>query len=127
MSVDLIIVSIISLSFGVLFFIADYFENKLIKTHASLIAGISVSYFFLIVLPEIAQNLPEFPFHLTIFEYLFVLIGFSFIHISEKLILQKVEVRTQKKIRKLIKKEQILEAVERNMEKIGYFSWRHSW
>ncbi len=118
MSVDLIIVLLISLSFGVLFFIADYFENKLIQVHASLIAGISVTYFFLIVLPEIAKRLPEFPFQLTIFEYLFVLIGFSFIHVSEKLILQKAEIKTQKKMRKLIKKEKILEDVERNMEKI---------
>ncbi|MFX1385615.1 MAG: hypothetical protein ACFE9M_00225 [Promethearchaeota archaeon] len=118
MSVDLIIVLIISISFGVLFFIADYFEHKLIHVHASLIAGISVSYFFLIVLPEIAKRLPEFPFHLTIFEYLFVLFGFSFIHVSEKLILQRVEVKTQKKMRKLIEKEKILEAVERNTEKI---------
>ena len=118
MSVNLIIVLILAVPFGVLFFIADYFENKLIQVHASLIAGISVSYFFLIVLPEIAQRLPEFPFHLTLFEYLFVLIGFSFIHVSEKLILQKAEMRTQNKMRKLIKKEKILENVEHNMEKI---------
>jgi len=118
MSIDLIIVLILALSFGVLFFLADYFENKLIQVHASLIAGISVSYFFLIVLPEIAKRLPEFPFHLKLFEYLFVLIGFSFIHISEKLILQKVEVNTQRKMRKLLKKEKVLESVEHNMEKI---------
>ena len=118
MSVNLIIIGIIGLTFGVLFFIADYFENKLIKVHASLIAGISVSYFFLIVLPEIAVRLPEFPFHLKLFEYLFVLIGFSFVHVSEKLILQNVEMKTQRKMRKLLKKEKILESVERNMEKI---------
>ena len=118
MSINLIIVVILSLTFGILFFIADYFENKLIQVHASLIAGISVSYFFLIVLPEIAERLPEFPFHLKLFEYLFVLIGFSFVHISEKLILQKVEIKTQRKMRKLLNKEKILESVERNMEKI---------
>ena len=72
----------------------------------------------MIVLPEIAERLPVFPFDLELFEYLFVLIGFSFIHISEKLILQKVEVKTQRKMRKLLKKEKILESVERNMEKI---------
>jgi len=118
MSINLIIVIILALIFGILFFIADYFENKLIQVHASLIAGISVSYFFLIVLPEIAERLPEFPFHLKLFEYLFVLIGFSFVHVSEKLILQKVEIKTQRKMRKLLKKEKILESVERNMEKI---------
>ena len=118
MSINLIIVIILALIFGILFFIADYFENKLIQVHASLIAGISVSYFFLIVLPEIAERLPAFPFHLKLFEYLFVLIGFSFVHVSEKLILQKVEIKTQRKMRKLLKKEKILESVERNMEKI---------
>ncbi|MFX1328233.1 MAG: hypothetical protein ACFE91_08820 [Promethearchaeota archaeon] len=118
MSVNLIIVIILAIAFGVLFFIADYFENKLIQVHASLIAGISVSYFFLIVLPEIAERLPTFPFELKLFEFLFVLVGFAFIHISEKLILQKVEMHTQKKMRKLLVKEKVLESVERNMEKV---------
>jgi len=118
MNINFIIVIILGLAFGVLFFIADYFENKLIKVHASLIAGISVTYFFLIVLPEIAERLPKFPFDLKLFEYLFVLIGFTFVHVSEKLILQNVELKTQRKMRKLLKKEKILESVERNMEKI---------
>ena len=118
MTDSLIMVIILSLIFGVFFFISDYYEHKIIKLHASLIAGISISYFFLVVLPEIGENLPEFPFHSELFEYLFVLIGFSFIHISEKLILQKVESKTQKKIRKLIKKEKTLESVEDNMENI---------
>ncbi len=118
MTDSLIMVIILSLVFGVFFFISDYYEHKIIKLHASLIAGISISYFFLVVLPEIAKSLPEFPFHEELFEYLFVLIGFTFIHISEKLILQKVESKTQKKMRKLLKKEKTLEAVERNMEHI---------
>ena len=118
MTDSLIMVIILSLIFGVFFFISDYYEHKIIKLHASLIAGISISYFFLVVLPEIGENLPEFPFHSELFEYLFVLIGFSFIHISEKLILQKVESKTQKKMRKLIKKEKTLETVEDNMENI---------
>jgi hypothetical protein len=45
-----------------------------------------------------------------------VLIGFVFVHISEKLILQKVESKTQKRMRKLIKKEKILLRVEENIE-----------
>lgn len=118
MSVDLIIALILALTFGILFFIADFFEHRLFQLHASYIAGISVIYFFLIVLPEIAERLPEFPFHLDIFEYLFVLIGFVFIHITEKIILQKVESGSQKKMRKLIEKEKILETAEHNMEKI---------
>ncbi|UCD00513.1 MAG: hypothetical protein JSV23_06365 [Promethearchaeota archaeon] len=118
MTVDLIIIVTLALAFGLFFFIADYFEHKIIQLHASFIAGISLAYFFLIVLPEIAKRLPEFPFHLQLFEYLFVLIGFTFVHITEKLILQKVEGKTQKKMRKLLGKEKILESVERNMEKI---------
>jgi len=118
MSANLILTLILALTFGILFFIADYYEHKIFQLHASYIAGISVVYFFLIVLPEIAERLPEFPFHLDIFEYLFVLIGFVFVHITEKIILQKVESGAQTKMRKLIEKEKILESVEHNMEKI---------
>ena len=118
MAVNFVIVLILALVFGSFFFIADYFEHKIIQLHASFIAGISVVYFFLIVLPEISERLPEFPFDLKLFEYLFVLIGFVFVHLSEKLILQKVESGTQKKMRKLLMKEKTLEAVEHNMERI---------
>lgn len=118
MSIDLIIVSILSIIFGILFFIADFYEHKHPKWHVSLIAGISVAYFFLVVLPEISERLPEYPLHLQILEYLFVLLGFSFIHISEKLILQKVESRSQKRMRKLLSKERTLELVEKNIERI---------
>ena len=118
MTLHVVIVVILALVFGCFFFMADYFEYKFIQLHASLIAGISVAYFFLIVLPEIAERLPEFPFQLTLFEYLFVLIGFTFIHITEKIIIQKVESGTQKKMRKLMQKEKTLEAVEHNMENI---------
>jgi len=118
MSVDLITVLILSLTFGILFFIADFYEQKHLKLHVSLIAGISVAYFFIVVLPEIAEKLPEYPLHLKFLEYLFVLVGFCFVHISEKLILQKVESRSQKRMRKLLEKEKTLELVEKNMEKI---------
>ncbi len=115
---DVLIIFLVVIAFGIFFFIADYYEHKIVQLHASFIAGISVAYFFLIVLPEIAERLPAAPFDLNLFEYLFVLIGFSFVHLTEKFILQKVESKTQKKMRKLIQKEKILETVERNMEKI---------
>jgi zinc transporter ZupT len=118
MALHVVIVLLIALIFGCFFFIAEYYEHKLIQWHASFIAGISVAYFFLIVLPEISERLPEAPFDLVLFEYLFVLIGFCVIHLTEKFILQKVESGTQKKMRKLLKKEKTLEAVERNMENI---------
>ena len=118
MTLSAVVVIILAIVFGCLFFLVDYYENKLVKLHASFIAGISVAYFFLIVLPEIAENLPEFPFDMQIFEYLFVLIGFTFFHLYKKFILQKVESGAQGRIRKLIVKEKTLEAVEKNMENI---------
>jgi zinc transporter ZupT len=118
MPIHIVIVVVLALVFGCFFFIADYFEHRLIQWHASFIAGISVAYFFIILLPEIAERLEEIPFDLKLFEYLFVLIGFVFIHITEKFILQKVESGTQKKMRKLMQKEKTLEVVQHNMENI---------
>jgi len=125
MDINFVVIIILALIFGTLFFLADYFEHKFIQIHVSFIAGISVVYFFLIVLPEISIRLPEFPFDLVLFEYLFVLIGFVFIHITEKLILQKVESGTQNKMRKLLVKEKTLETVEHNMERILTRELRH--
>ena len=118
MSISYTIVAAVSIIFAILFFIVDFYQRTHPKLNISLIAGISISYFFLIVLPEIAENIPVLPFELSFFEYLFVLIGFVFVHISEKLILQKVESKSQKRMRKLLKKEEILETVEENIENI---------
>jgi len=118
MSINFTFIATISLVFAVLFFVVDFYERKHPKLNISLIAGISISYFFLVLLPEIAENIPVFPFELTIFEYLFVLIGFVFVHTSEKLILQKVESKSQRRMRKLIEKEKIVADVEENIENI---------
>ena len=118
MSISFMFIAIVSLVFGALFFVVDFYEQKHPKLNISLIAGISISYFFLVLLPEIALNMPEFPFQLELFEYLFVLIGFVFVHISEKLILQKVESKSQRRMRKLIEKEKIVQSVEENIENI---------
>jgi zinc transporter ZupT len=118
MEVEPLIALMLALIFAALFFVSDYFEQKFPLLHISFIAGISLGYFFLVVLPEIQARLPEFPLHLTILEYLFVLIGFSFIHTSEKFILQRVEAKSQKELRELLFKEKNLEAVERNMENL---------
>ncbi|MBY9007474.1 MAG: hypothetical protein KGD63_12020 [Candidatus Lokiarchaeota archaeon] len=109
---------IIALIFGISFFISDYYDHKHLILPTSLIAGISVSYFFLVVLPEISERLPEYPLGLEFFEYLFVLIGFIFMHVSEKFILQRVEKKPQKKVRKLIRMENNLKIVESNIENI---------
>ncbi len=118
MTTSFAFIVVISIVFGVLFFLADFYERKHPKLDISLIAGISIAYFFLVLLPEIAENIPQFPLGLKLFEYLFVVIGFVFVHVSEKLILQKVESKSQKRMRKLIVKEKTLEEVERNIEKI---------
>ena len=118
MPISFAFIASISVVFGALFFVVDFYERKHPKLNISLIAGISISYFFLVLLPEIAENIPVFPFELTIFEYLFVLIGFVFVHTSEKFILQKVESKSQRRMRKLIEKEKILQDVEENIENI---------
>ena len=106
----------LSLIFGALFIIVDYFEHKHHHIHISFIAGVSIAYFFLVVLPEVSEGMPEYPLHLKMLEYLFILIGFCFTHLSEKVILQKVEVKSQKRMRKLLTMESDLEEVEDNIE-----------
>ncbi|MBY9017233.1 MAG: hypothetical protein KGD66_00230 [Candidatus Lokiarchaeota archaeon] len=115
---DFLTTVIISIVLAVLFFISEFFNKKHPRIHISFIGGISVAYFFLVVLPEISENFPENPFNSVIFEYLFVVLGFVFVHTSEKLILQKVESKSQRRMRKLIEKEKILEEVKRNMEHV---------
>ncbi len=107
----------LALTFGILFFLIDSY-HEYFRIHDSIIAGISISYFFLVVLVEISQGLPEYPLHLESFEYFFIILGFTFIHVSEKFILQKVESNSQKKIRDLVKMEKNLEMVENNLHDI---------
>ena len=116
MPITFIFIAVVSLIFGTLFFIIDFYQRELPKINISLIAGISISYFFLVILPEIAENIPIFPFELTVFEYLFVLIGFVFVHTSEKLILQRVDSKSQRRMRKLIEKEKRVEYIEDDIE-----------
>jgi zinc transporter ZupT len=118
MSINYLLIISLSLIFAGLFFLIDYYEYKHPQLHISFIAGISIAYFFLVLLPEISENQPEYPLSLKLFEFLFVVIGFVFIHITEKLILQKVEIKSQKRMRKLIIKEKTLEEVEKNMDHI---------
>ncbi|MFX0072561.1 MAG: hypothetical protein ACFFAO_15860 [Candidatus Hermodarchaeota archaeon] len=118
MEVDFFIVILLATLFGILFFIEDFSTKLIVKLNKSFIAGVSLAYFFLILLPEISINLPEFPFGLELFEFIFILSGFVFIHISEKIILQKIETKSQYRVRKLIKMENDLELVERNIEDI---------
>lgn len=93
-----------------------YLGGKTNDIHASLVAGVSVSYVFLILLPEIVYELHD-PI-LELFPFAFILIGFSFIHMSEKLILQRVDLKTQNRLREILKEEKILDSVEESLEDI---------
>jgi len=108
--------SIVAFICGVFFFVVDYYNETRKKQFnqriSSLIAGISLSYFFLVVLPEISDNMPEYPFRLNILKYLFVLIGFIFIHVSEKLIFQRVDKKARMRVKQLITMENNLDLVE---------------
>jgi len=68
------------------------------------------------MLPEISSGIPDLPSEYENLEFIFVVIGFTVVLFVEKLILQKVEGNSQKRMRKLIEKEQILEDVEKNIE-----------
>ncbi|MFX0075966.1 MAG: hypothetical protein ACFE96_11020 [Candidatus Hermodarchaeota archaeon] len=118
MSINFAILAAISIIFGIIIFITDYYEKQHPKLNLSLIAGISISYFFLVLLPEIANRIPQFPLHLELFEYFFISIGFVFAHLAEKFILQNVESKSQKRMRKLVEKEKVLEKVEDNIQDI---------
>jgi len=118
MSVNLIFIAVFSLLFGALFFIFEFYHRELPKIDISLIAGISISYFFVVILSEIAEYIPVFPFEITTFEYLPVVIGFVFVHTSEKLILQRVESKAQRRMRKLIEKEKRVDRIEDDIQKL---------
>ncbi len=106
----------VGLILALLIFIVDWYNESKTKelkmAYVSLIAGASLAYFFLVMLPEISVNMPEYPLHLTILEFLFVLIGFVFIHISEKLILQRVDRKAQERLKELFKMERKIDETE---------------
>jgi hypothetical protein len=118
MSISFTILTTLSLVFGILIFLTDYYEKQHPRLNISLIAGISIAYFFLALLPEITNRIPQFSMHIELFEYLFLLIGFIFAHLSEKFILQNVESKSQRIMIKLVEKEKILEQVEDNIQEI---------
>lgn len=108
---------ITAIGMGIFFFIFNYLRyGQKIHINDSLIAGFSLAYIFLDVLPEILQEVTEFHFFFDLHPFFFIIIGFSTQHLIEKLILQKVDKNTQKLTRKLIKMENKLELSEHNYE-----------
>ncbi len=108
---DPIISLLLALSFGILMFLVEFYGHNHIRLDTSLIAGISVTYFFLVVVPEITANLLDF----GIYEYALILTGFTFVHVTEKWTLQRVDRKAQENVRELIHKEKDLEIVEKNI------------
>lgn len=116
MADDLVFPLILGLVFGSIFFIVDiYNENKTKEINTSLIAGVTVTYFFIVLLPEINTGLEVL--HSGLFRFIGILIGFSTIHLTEKLILLKVEKDSQIKLKKLYKEEVEILHEEKKIEK----------
>ncbi len=107
-----ILVILLSIFFGILFFVVDYFERMHPKLNISIIAGVAVSYFFLVLLPESIVGIPE-GFRTYVFEFVFILIGFSFIHITEKMIFKKIEKKEYKRMKELLELKNKLEDIDR--------------
>lgn len=117
MSNNLAVPVILSMVLATLFYFVDLYNEK-IKIKPSIIAGISLAYFFLVVLPEVSMGLPRFPFDLPAFEYLFVLAGVVFTHVIEKFIVQHAEVQTRQKVLELMRKKDEMDQGETRLAQI---------
>jgi len=106
---------ILSLIFGIAFFIVDFFTRFHPKLNISIIAGVAVSYFFLVLLPESIVGLPEI---VIIGDYIFLLIGFCFIHITEKIIFKKIEKKEFKDMKELLDLKKNLEDIHKKEENL---------
>jgi zinc transporter ZupT len=116
MANDVVLALVLGVIFGCVFFIVDiYNENKTKEINTSLIAGITITYFFIILLPEINSGLEELPFGL--YKFIGILIGFSFIHLTEKFILLRVEQKSQLKLKDIFKEEADVIEKEKKAEK----------
>jgi hypothetical protein len=116
MAVDLTLALILGVAFGIVFFIVEiYNENKTKEINTSFIAGITVTYFFIILLYEINEGLEALPNGL--YKFIGILIGFSTIHLIEKVILLRVEQKSQLKLKEIFKEEAEIIEKEKKAEK----------
>lgn len=116
MANDVVLALVLGVIFGCVFFIVDiYNENKTKEINTSLIAGVTVTYFFIILLPEITLGLKELS--LGLYQFIGVLIGFSTIHLTEKFILLRVEQKSQIKLKEIFKEEAEIIEKEKKVEK----------
>lgn len=117
---NVVIALIFGLIVGVLFLLAElYHENycfeckgpKSKEKQVSIVAGFSIAYFFLKLLPEIFQELSHY--NQAIFTYSAIFVGFCFIHLSEKMILKRVGNKCRTIIKDLVIKKEQLEIDEK--------------
>ncbi len=100
---------------GIFFFIFIYlrFYQK-IHISSSLIAGFTLSYMFLDIIPNIITEYPDLPSVFASPPIFLILIVFSGQHIPENLILQSVAQHSQIQTKEVIKKEINLQNTEQN-------------
>jgi len=116
---------VIGFILGFLFYFTEYYQKKYCMKcrlddrgdiYISLVAGISVAYFFLELLPILTLDFLD-P-SLEILTFFFILLGFNSIHIAEKQILQRVESKNRERIDEL---DMIRLALEKEEEGIVEF------
>ncbi len=114
--VNIVIALILGLVIGVLFLLTEFYHEKYCfeckgpkskEKKVSIIAGFSIAYFFLKLLPEIFQELSHY--NQEIFTYSAIFVGFCFIHLSEKMILKRVGNQCRTIIKDLVIKKKQLE------------------
>ena len=114
--VNIVIALILGLVIGVLFLLTEFYHEKYCfeckgprskEKQVSIIAGFSIAYFFLKLLPEIFQELSHF--NQEIYTYSAIFVGFCFIHLSEKMILKRVGNQCRTIIKDLVIKKKQLE------------------
>jgi len=117
---NIVIALILGLIIGVLFLLTELFHESYCfeckgpiskEKQVSVVAGFSITYFFLKLLPEIFQELSHY--NLEIFTYSAIFIGFCFIHLSEKIILKRVGNKCRTIIKDLVIKKEQLEIDEK--------------
>jgi len=125
---------IVGLTIGVLFLLIEYYQEKYCfeckgpksnEKQVSIVAGFSIAYFFLKLLPEIFQELSHY--NQEIF-YSAIFIGFCFIHLSEKMILKRVGNKCRTIIKDLVIKKEQLNIDEKVIEhKLNAELGRENW
>jgi len=113
---NIVVALVLGLIIGVLFLLTEFYHEKYCfeckgpkskEKQVSIIAGFSIAYFFLKLLPEIFQELSYY--NQEILTYSAIFVGFCFIHLSEKMILKRVGNQCRTIIKDLVIKKKQLE------------------